>query len=77
MKNNSVNVFIYIQSRIDPNIVSEMATKIGQITGVNKANVNPKLKRLLAVEYNPQSISADALLDVVEKNGYHGALVGM
>ena len=77
MKSNNVDVFIYVQSADNPDVVNSTVTKIAELSGVIKANINPKIKQILAVEYDPNHISGGAILNVVRNNGCTASLVGL
>lgn len=77
MKNNTVGVFIYIQSNGEPKRISSMLAKVGRIAGVVNARINPNVSQLLDVEYEPQHISTRSIIDAVQQSGCKGALVGM
>ena len=77
MKTNTVDVFIYVQAKVKPDIISNVVGKIGSLAGVVKASINPKVKHLLAVEYDPAFTSGKAILNIARQNGCSAALVGM
>jgi len=77
MKSNTVDVFIYVQAKVKPDIITNALAKIASVAGVVKASVNPKVKHLLAVEYDPAYTSGKALLNIARENGCSAALVGM
>ena len=77
MKSNKVDVLIYMQANNKPELVSKIATNIGTLTGVIKASINPKLNHLLAVEYDPDHVSGDAILNVARQSDCTASLVGM
>ena len=77
MKSNNVDVLIYVQSIDKPDVINSTVTKIAELSGVVKANINPKIKQLLAVEYNPNHISGSTILNIVRSNGCNASLVGL
>ena len=77
MKSNTVDVFIYVQAKEKPEIVSNVLAKIAEIAGVVKASINPRVKHLLAIEYNPEYVSGRAILNIVRQSGCTASLVGM
>lgn len=77
MKTNIVDVYIYVQSKDKPEIISNLLIKLGKIAGVEKAVINPRIKQLLAVKYNPGHVSAYTILSTVKQDGYKVSLVGL
>jgi len=77
MKNNTVDVLIYVQAKVKPDIITNVVNIIGSVAGVAKASINPKVKHLLSVEYDPAFTSGKAILNIARQNGCNAALVGM
>jgi len=77
MKKNNVDVFIYVQSNNHFDMVSSLATKISRLNGVVKADINPRVKRLLSIKYEPETVSAGAIVSAVKNDGHSASLVGM
>jgi 2-keto-3-deoxy-L-rhamnonate aldolase RhmA len=77
MKTNIVDVFIYIQSKGIPEVVSGLADHISQVAGVAKVRPHPDVRQLIAVEYDLEQTSGKKLIDIIKQNGCSGFLVGM
>ena len=74
---NIIDVFVYIHSKGMPEVISNVAEHISHVTGVATASVHPKVKQLLAVEYDPAHISGKQIMNIIKQNGCSGFLVGM
>ena len=74
---NIIDVFVYIQSKGMPEIISNMANHLSQVTGVTRVNMHPKVKQLLAIEYDPAYTSGKEIINIVRQNDCSGFLVGM
>jgi hypothetical protein len=77
MSANTVDVLIYVQAKVNPDIVTNMVKRISEVAGVVKASINPKVKHLLAVEYDPCNITGRAILNIARQDGVNATLVGM
>ena len=77
MKNTTVDVYVYLVSMSNPALISGLINKVSQLAGVVKANINPKIKSVLAVEYDPKHISGSTILKFINQNGHNGALIGL
>jgi len=77
MRKNNVDILIYMQAKVKPEIVSSVVARIGELAGVAKTSINPKVKHLLAVEYDPDHVSGGTILNVVRESGCTASLVGM
>lgn len=77
MQSNKVDVLIYMQANNTPELVSSAVTKIGELAGVIKARINPKIKYVLDVQYNPNYVSGGTILNVARKSGCSATLVGL
>ena len=77
MKTNLVDIFIYIQSKSLPDVISNMANHISHIAGVARVNPHPNIKKLIAIQYDPNRITGNEILNTVDRNGCSGFLVGM
>lgn len=77
MKNNTVDVYIYVPSRENNEATADIANIANHITGVVKAKVNQRVKQLMEVEYNPEHTSGQSILAAVRQRGNVASLVGM
>ncbi len=77
MKHNTVDVYFYVNTRQQPELIGKMASTIAKLAGVKKASISPRVKQLLAVEYDPNQLSGNALVKFVKQSGYPAAMVGM
>jgi hypothetical protein len=74
MSNNNIELFIYVQ---ESDKVPSIMEKVSQISGVTKTHLNQFVRPIVDVEYDPQSISSDAIVNTLNRKGVRVALVGM
>ncbi|MDH5445673.1 MAG: hypothetical protein OEY52_08965 [Gammaproteobacteria bacterium] len=77
MRTTSMEVYIYVTSKEWHKFAPEITDQLNQLDGVVNVSVNEKIKDLLMVKYEPESISALKILSTYRKNGHSGSLVGM
>jgi len=77
MKHNTVDVYFYVNNKQQPELINTIANSISGIAGVKKAEVNPRIRQLLAVEYDPGQITGSSLVNYMKQSGYQAAMVGM
>ena len=77
MKNDTVDLYIYVPSRENEKSTADIANIANHITGVVNAKVNRNVKQLMAVEYEPAHVSSQSILATVRQDGNTAALVGM
>ena len=77
MKNDTIDLYIYVPSKKNNESTADIANIANHITGVVKAKVNQRVKQLMEVEYNPTNISSQAILAAVRQRGSTATLVGM
>ena len=77
MKAKNVDVYVLIKDDHAPTAIAPVIEQIGKTKGVRKAHMNHHVQSLLAVEYDPESISCQAILASIRQQGYHASLIGM
>lgn len=77
MKNNTVDLYLYLPSKGNNKTTADVANIANHITGVVKAKQNQRVKQLMEVEYNPDHVSSQSILASVRQAGNTAALVGM
>jgi hypothetical protein len=77
MKHHTVDVYFYVSNKQQPELMDTIVNSIARLSGVKKAGINPHVKQLLAVEYDPSQVAGSALVKYMKKSGYSAAMVGM
>ena len=77
MKNNTVDLYLYLPSKGNYQTTADVANIANHITGVVKAKQNQRVKQLMEVEYNPDYVSSQSILASVRQAGNTASLVGM
>jgi hypothetical protein len=77
MSRPSVNVIVHLSGDIGAAAPTGIARAIAAQPGVSRAEPSPKAKRLILVDYDPDSISAQRILRSVHDRGVAAQLVGL
>jgi hypothetical protein len=77
MKCNTIDLLVYVGREQQAERLGVLARKLVQLGGVIKANVNPYVRGLLDVEYDPMQLSGSELVNYVKQDGCAAVLVGM
>jgi len=77
MNHKLVDVLIYIHKGADAGLVASVARQLARMSGVIMASVNPRVKRLISVKYDPDQLSGASVLQDIQKNGCTASLIGM
>lgn len=72
-----VNVIVDLERGIDPARVHEVRSTLADLAGVVRAQPSERLPRMVLVGYDPDVISAQAILASVRSRGLQAHLVGM
>jgi hypothetical protein len=77
MENKMVDVTLHIDEETSPDEREGLREKLLELDGVMAANYRNSRPHLMIVEYNPEQIASQKLLQVVQNRGYHAELVGI
>lgn len=77
MKSNTVDVYFYVSLDQKTELLDDLANRLTQLPGVKKANINPRMPRLLDVVYDADQLTGNDLAHYVKESGYPAAMVGM
>lgn len=77
MENKTVDVMIYIKRGTDYDQVDSVAKRLARTPGIIMTHVNPRIKRLINVTYDPDLLSSRMILQGVKQNTSMASLVGM
>lgn len=72
-----VNVIVDLERGVDPARVHEVRSTLADLAGVVRAQPSERLQRMMLVGYDPDVISAQAILASVRARGLQAHLVGM
>ena len=73
----TVDVIIHVDQTIDHDRRMKIADKVRAHAGVTNVAHHDEKPHLMIVKYDPQAVTAHALLDVVLGEGVHAELVGL
>lgn len=76
MRNNIVDVNVYVVSKNSEGIVPTLVEKMNVLTGVVNVNINQNVKRMLNIQYDAKQVSSSDIVRFINKNECRGALVG-
>ena len=74
---DSIEVFIYIKSSEHSERVMSLLNNLGGVAGIVQAKLNPHIKQLLNIRYQPKQISSSSVNGLVQQQGFASTLVGM
>lgn len=77
MKNDNVDVYVFIRDAGDSHPVSELMEKLCHTAGVIRTGMNEYVSSLMNVSYNPGQASSQDILQTIRKEGFRASLVGM
>lgn len=77
MKTNIVDVYVRVKSDKGQSAIESVLQKIARTAGVRKAGLNSHVPSLLAVQYDPASVSSQGILASIRQQGYQASLIGM
>lgn len=77
MSNKAIDVLVYIQRGEQSGMASNAVKQLSHMPGVIGTRVNPNIKRLVSVQYDPEQLSGSAILHGIQKNGCIASLIGM
>lgn len=76
MKPTHIEAFFYV-SDIKQNTIANIGNVVSCMKGVARAHVNDRIKSVIDVVYDPQTISSHAIVESIKNNGARIALVGL
>jgi len=77
MQTNQANVVVDLRQMLDEKCIGELESELRGIDGVTRAQVSPTARRLLLVDYNPETINSQKILGAVVRHGFDARLIGM
>lgn len=77
MKDKSVDIYVYIQGEDGPDALTGLQKKLGHVTGIVRAGMNQYVRPLMSIEYDPDRISSQIILNMIRREGCNASLVGM
>ena len=77
MQTNQANVVVDLKQVLSRKHGDELENEIGGIHGVSRARVSARTRRLMLVDYDPQTVDSQNILSAVVRRGYDARLIGM
>ena len=77
MSTDLVDVTIHVDEGIDKDQQNTILEVLRDCNGVVAVGHKQKSFHLYIVEYDPEAVSSEILLDVVKKQGVHAELIGL
>jgi hypothetical protein len=75
--NNESDILIYVNDERAAAGLEGIRTALSTRAGVTGASVLPKVKRVIHVNYDPQTVDTQSLLATVRSQGVDARLVGL
>lgn len=77
MQTSQANVVVDLQQELSRKRGDELESEIGGIRGVSRVKVSERTRRLVLVDYDPQTVGSQNILGAVVRRGYDARLIGM
>ena len=77
MQTAQANVVVDVKQALSHSAGDELVSDIGGIPGVSHAEVSLRSPRLVLVDYDPDRIDSQHILDTVQRHGFDARLIGM
>ncbi|BAV34200.1 hypothetical protein SCL_1909 [Sulfuricaulis limicola] len=77
MQTNKANVVVDLKQAISRRHGSELESELGGIRGVSRARVSQRARRLVLVDYDPETVNSQKILGTVVRHGFDARLIGM
>jgi hypothetical protein len=77
MQTNQANVVVDLKQAISHKRGDELESELGGIQGVSRARVSSRARRLVLVDYDPETVNSQKILGTVVRQGFDARLIGM
>jgi hypothetical protein len=77
MKEQNADFLIHINEDLSTDQIHHLENIIATNTGIQSVCVNNNHRHLMMVDYDPEEISSQTILNCVKNNGLHAQLVGL
>jgi len=71
------DVLIHIHQNLEDSTIHDIEYDIGCLQGVYSACVSERARHLMLIDYDPEDVHAEDLLDMVRGRGLEAELVGL
>jgi copper chaperone CopZ len=77
MQTNQSNVVVDLKQAISRKHGDELESELGGIHGVSRARVSLRARRLVLVDYDPETVNSQKILGTVVRRGFDARMIGM
>jgi copper chaperone CopZ len=77
MQTNQANVLVDLKQVLSRKHGDALESELGGINGVSRAQVSQRTRRLVLVDYDPETVNSQKILGTVLRRGYDARLIGM
>jgi hypothetical protein len=77
MKTSNANVIVYVKKPVQHEMARVISKSIGALQGVVRAVNSPRSENMICVDYDPDTIGSQHILQVVCEQGVPARLIGM
>jgi hypothetical protein len=77
MKSSNANVIVYMQPPVQQGQARVISESLGALPGVVRAVSSPRSENMICVDYDPETIDSQHILQVVRDQDVSVRLVGM
>lgn len=77
MQTSQANVVVDLKQVLSRKRGDELESELNGIEGVSRVQVSARTRRLVLVDYDPQTVNSQNILGAVVRRGYDARLIGM
>ena len=77
MQASSSNIMVDVMNTLSREHGAELVGEIAGLTGVRRAWVSPRTRRIVLVDYDPTVTDSQRILGTIARHGFDARLVGM
>ena len=77
MQTNQANVVVDLRRAPSGKRIGELESELGGMKGVTRAQVSASARRLVLVDYDPQTTNSQKILGAVVRHGFDARLIGI
>lgn len=77
MQTNKANVVVDLKRVVSRKHGGELENEISGIQGVSRVRVSSRARRLVLVDYDPETVNSQKILGTVVRQGFDARLIGM
>lgn len=77
MEATQANIMVDVKQVLSHKNSDELVRELGEMQGVSRARVSPRVRHLVLVDYDPKVTDSQRILGTVMRHGFDARLVGI